>query len=222
MRGGAHEESAYDGRKLVWTVDARKALKPIPDQYQKRRVKARIEKFARIRFLNTITLETAQKIIQEEMTGLPLDQDTRDAIQKSNESSKTNVGLTSDELKQGLKLVIRDAKGNPLKSVFPWSEEATTRILRIPNGFMRDKVQERVEALALDQKSLTIDLDLVEAGVEIGRQMMSEMLTTMQKEVEHTHVDSVETTPEERAQNLNEVGVLQHLNQRRSEIILKH
>ena len=45
--GGTEEETTYDGRKLRWTQDARKALRSLGDNYQRRRAKARIEKSAR-------------------------------------------------------------------------------------------------------------------------------------------------------------------------------
>jgi nucleotide-binding universal stress UspA family protein len=64
--GGTTEERTYDGRKLAWTQDARKALRAIPDRYQRRRAKARIEKSAHGQKLPTITFEMAAKFIEEE------------------------------------------------------------------------------------------------------------------------------------------------------------
>src|SRR5206468_11854859 len=68
--GGAADEPSYDGRKLAWTQDARRALRGIGEAYLRRRTRARIEKSARLRRLKTVTLEFAQKLIEEE-TGLP-------------------------------------------------------------------------------------------------------------------------------------------------------
>jgi hypothetical protein len=126
--------------------------------YQRRRVKARVEKSARMKRLDTITLDFARRVIEEE-TGAPLD------IQSS-------VPPTATEAK----LVARDDKKNPLISTFAWQEDATQRILRVPAGFMRNKTQERVEALAKERSATTIDLGLVEEAIEIGKKIMAEVI----------------------------------------------
>ena len=41
---------------------------------------------------------------------------------------------------------------------------------------MRNKTQERIEELARERAATTIDLALVEDGIEIGKQMMAEMI----------------------------------------------
>ena len=52
------------------------------------------------------------------------------------------------------------------------------RIFRVPAGFMRNKTQERIEELARERAVAAIDLALVEDGIEIGKQMMAEMIAT--------------------------------------------
>ena len=47
VEGGLEEETTYDGRKLRWSEDARKGLWTMKNAYQRRRVKARVEKSAR-------------------------------------------------------------------------------------------------------------------------------------------------------------------------------
>jgi hypothetical protein len=74
--------------------------------------------------------------------------------------------------------VARDDKKNPLISTFEWTDEAAQRIMRVPAGFMRNKTQERIEELAHERAATTIDLALVEAGIEIGKKMMAEMIAT--------------------------------------------
>ena len=69
--GGLEEETTYDGRKLRWSEDSRKGLWTMKNAYQRRRVKARVEKRARMNRLDTITLEFARQVIEEE-TGTPL------------------------------------------------------------------------------------------------------------------------------------------------------
>ena len=72
VEGGLQEETTYDGRKLRWSEDARKGLWTMKNAYQRRRVKARVEKSARMKKLDAITLEFARQVIEEE-TGAPLE-----------------------------------------------------------------------------------------------------------------------------------------------------
>jgi hypothetical protein len=181
--GTLSEEVTYDGRKLRWSENAKRALWTLKDAYKRRRAKARIEKTARIRKLPTVTLELAQQVVEEE-TGMPLAdgvaQAGRDAVATSldeaPESASADRAASSTPADER-HLVARDAKNVPLLSVFAWSGEAIERILRVPAGFMRNRTQERIEALAAERGQRDIQLALVEEGIAIGRQLMEEMLT---------------------------------------------
>ncbi len=72
VEGGLEEETTYDGRKVRWSEEARKGLWTMKNAYQRRRVKARVEKRARMKKLDAITLDFARQVIEEE-TGAPLD-----------------------------------------------------------------------------------------------------------------------------------------------------
>jgi nucleotide-binding universal stress UspA family protein len=193
VEGGLQEETTYDGRKLRWSEDARKGLWTMKNAYQRRRVKARVEKRARMKKLDAITLEFARQVIEEE-TGAPLEISTASADVTRASAAKRAAGAergngapASDGdgwsggakppgLNDGVKLIARDDKKNPLISAFDWTDEATQRIFRVPAGFMRNKTQERIEELARERAATTIDLALVEAGIEIGKKMMAEMI----------------------------------------------
>jgi hypothetical protein len=149
--------------------------------YQRRRVKARVEKRARMMKLDAITLDFARQVIEEE-TGTPLDIKSpyadmasapRASIAGAEAGTATSPGLQSDA-----RLVARDDKKNPLISTFDWTDDAAQRILRVPAGFMRNKTQERIEALARERHASAIDLALVEEGIEIGKRMMAEMIAS--------------------------------------------
>lgn len=43
---------------------------------------------------------------------------------------------------------------------------------------MRNKTQERIEDLARERAATTIDLALVEEGIEIGKKMMADMIAS--------------------------------------------
>jgi hypothetical protein len=77
--------------------------------------------------------------------------------------------------------VARDDKKNPLISTFEWTADAAQRVLRVPAGFMRDKTQERIEELARERAATTIDLALVEEGIDLGKKMMAEMIANYPK-----------------------------------------
>jgi len=173
VEGGLEEETTYDGRKLRWTETARKGLWTMKNAYQRRRVKARVEKRARMMKLDAITLEFARQVIEEE-TGAPLDiQRASTDTTRGTEKTVTRGGSDTQS-----KLIARDERKNPLISTFDWTDDAAQRILRVPAGFMRDKTQERIEDLARERSAARIDLPLVEDGIEIGKRMMAEMIAS--------------------------------------------
>jgi nucleotide-binding universal stress UspA family protein len=182
VEGGLEEETTYDGRKLRWSEEARKGLWTMKNAYQRRRVKARVEKSARMKRLDTITLDFARKVIEEE-TGAPLDIPTASA----GAAPSLVEALEAKRLENPARLIARDDKKNPLISTFDWTNDAVQRIFRVPAGFMRNKTQERIEELARERGAACraeasggggIDLTLVEDGIEFGKKMMAEMIAT--------------------------------------------
>ena len=173
MEGGFDEEKTYDGRSRRWTQDAKRALRTMQDAYTRRRTKARVEKNARMRRMSTVTLEFARAIVEEE-TGKPLDLES--APTREEVSAEQSAAATPRE--DGKRLIARDSKNNPLLSSFAWADDAVQRVLRVPSGFMRDRTQARIEELAAERGLKTIDLQVVEDGIEHGRKMMAEMIQT--------------------------------------------
>ncbi len=163
LEGGVESEATYDGKTLQWTQDAKRALWTMKDAYRRRRVKARVEKGARGKRLGTITLAFARTYIEDE-TGepMPVDNDLTQAPEAA--------------LADGLKLVARDEKKNPLLSRWAWTPDAVERILRVPAGFMRQRTQARIEELAVERTVDTIDLALVEEGITLGRALMEQVV----------------------------------------------
>ena len=191
VEGGLQEETTYDGRKLRWSEEARKGLWTMKNAYQRRRVKARVEKRARMMKLDAITLDFARQVIEEE-TGTPLEIGVSAASAArsaegapasgeatAGKSARQAESIAGSAVTAGeLRLVARDDKKNPLISPFDWTGEATQRVFRVPAGFMRNKTQERIEELARERGATAIDLALVEDGIEIGKKMMAEMIAT--------------------------------------------
>jgi nucleotide-binding universal stress UspA family protein len=166
LEGGLAEETTYDGRKLTWSQDAKRALWTMKDAYQRRRAKARVEKSARVRKLATVTLDFARRVIEEE-TGVRL---------VLPEAEAGADGAPAEP--RGLKLVARDEKRNPLVSAWPWSGDAVERLFRAPAGFMRTRLQARIESLAAERKAERIDLALVEEGLDDSRRAMEDFLAS--------------------------------------------
>jgi nucleotide-binding universal stress UspA family protein len=193
VEGGLEEETTYDGRKLRWTEEARKGLWTMKNAYLRRRVKARVEKSARMKRLDAITLEFARQVIEEE-TGAPLDIKAP-AADMARAAGAEPGGAPPRGLGNEAKLIARDDRKNPLISTFDWTNDAVQRVFRVPAGFMRSQTQERIEELARERAEASgtggacraeafgeggaaIDLALVEEGIEIGKRMMAEMIAT--------------------------------------------
>lgn len=231
--GGLTEEVTYDGRKLKWTESAKRALWTLKDAYKRRRAKARIEKTARLRKLPTITLELAQQVVEEE-TGVPLDSGiaaagdaiTTTSLDDAPETEAPAASSEDSELPAGQgekRLIARDPKNVPLLSAWHWHGEAVERILRVPAGFMRNRTQDRIEALAAEREQAAISLALVEDGIAIGRQMMEEMLKSQEaakaasaEAKPSLPADAVHGAIEERKPPINEVGSPSALQARRA------
>ena len=174
MEGGVEEETTYDGRKLKWTRESRRALYAVTDKYQMRRSKARIEKKARSSRLETITLEFAKSVIDEE-TGAALL--PADAVKSAPASPDPQPAPQPEAQPTDPRPVVAtDPKGIELRSIYGWTDEAIERVLRVPSGFMRNSTQQRIEDLAAKRSVQQIDLALVGDGIEVGKQMMAEML----------------------------------------------
>ena len=193
--GGTEEETTYDGRKLRWTQDARKALRSLGDNYQRRRAKARIEKSARSKRLDTVTMELAKRFIEEE-TGVlyrPAEGDEAMSAADKRRAADAAAGRAADAAAaraaeaeeateeetmddQELKILARDRKNNPLLSRLDWSERAIERVLRVPAGFMRDRTQKRIEELAAERSRRDVDFELVEEGIAFGLEQMKAMI----------------------------------------------
>jgi nucleotide-binding universal stress UspA family protein len=242
--GGTTEERTYDGRKLAWTQDARKALRAIPDRYQRRRAKARIEKSAHGQKLPTITFEMAAKFIEEE-TGVLYEAAPDVDLSADDEMDDAPVSTGPDNDPNGhsddadLNLIARDTNRHPLRSRYEWTDEAAARVLRVPAGFMRDRTQGRVEELAAARRVASIDLPLVEDGIAQGIQMMADMIGSMESQAEAEKVEArpepVEAAekpeaggcpfaklasekPEEARAALNEISVMSEMERKRREI----
>jgi nucleotide-binding universal stress UspA family protein/rubrerythrin len=154
QEGALEEEETFDGVKLTWTEEAKKLLRTVPSGYERRRAKARIEKSARIRRLDAITKDVAAAVIDEDLEVKSMTPLVR--------SAATEASIVAS-------------------AVLTWTEQAVARLDRVPAGFMRDITKSRIEAVAKERGAERIDLELVEAGIEVGKKIMNEVVADYSK-----------------------------------------
>lgn len=171
LEGGVEEEETFDNIKLQWTKEAREALRRVPDGYQMRRAKAQIEKNARVKKIPTITLDLVTDVIGDTLkTTEHLSE--RGPLKKS---TPDGPGDRTAARKPALEALIQDGD-------FQWTPDAAARLERVPEGFMRSRTKERVEACAVQQSTTLITLAVCEDGIAEGRRLMEEMLRKQAEE----------------------------------------
>jgi predicted Zn-ribbon and HTH transcriptional regulator len=148
---GDAAQTAFDGAKLAWTVEARRLLQQLPAGYLRRRVKAIVEKHARTRRLPAITADVAAPFVTPEL----------DALDVSAGPHRAPLGMeghTGPQVNQRRRL--------------PWTDEADDRIERIPAGFLRNLATEQIERLAIALGAPQVAVLHVEAGIAEARARM--------------------------------------------------
>ena len=203
--GPIEEEEAFDGFKVKWTAESKDVLNRVPKGYERRRVKARIEKVARVQHLPTITRQFAEDNLDEAYA--PVAEVVSDKAPAP--SSPTEGG---------------EAPAPPSKvgeeSRLTWTDEAVARMERVPAGFMRMLARTKVEEFAHKIRAETITKDVVEGGLVDARLMMDQALKAHSPDVvqaamrahAHTNGDGAPREPspgwtEDGVRRLNEVEI---------------
>jgi len=168
--GGSEAEETFDGMKLKWTLEARDELKRVTVAYMRRRAKARIEKSARVRKLSTITRDFVLPIVGETLQ-------EAQAIGATPARGKTNgqhegpaLPVTTAAVEQPV------AEATVQLGELTWTADAIARLNRVPEGFMRDITRTKIEDYAREHRHSLLTLEVAEAGIEVGRQLMAEMI----------------------------------------------
>ena len=182
--GGVEEEEAFDGFKVRWTAEAKEVLNRVPKGYERRRVKARIEKIARVQRLPSITRDFADANLDEAYGPV--------------------AEVVSDTVPQ-----VKPGGETPLT----WTDEAVQRMERVPGGFMRMMARTKVEEFARKIRAETITGDVVEGGLVDARMMMDQALKVHSPEVvraamqAHGHHDENAAATREPSPGWTEDGV---------------
>ena len=126
--GGTAEEEMFDGIRLQWSDQAKKALRTVPRGYMRRNVKARIEKSARSQKIGTITNAFATQIIDDSMGEAAAVREDAPELRAMQAQAET-----------------QNAEGTvSIESTLQWTEDAVERLNLVPDGFMRNITQTSV------------------------------------------------------------------------------
>ncbi|MFQ5640243.1 MAG: PCP reductase family protein, partial [bacterium] len=136
-----------------WTGEAKKALQTVPSGHLRRRARTRIEKVARVRKLTKITRELVLEMA-DDPPGDVGESENKTLQNKKADPETPVVDLVSD-------------------GDFLWTKAARQRLLRVPEGFMRDTARDHIEKFARQQKLDKITFELAEQGIAQGRKMMA-------------------------------------------------
>lgn len=161
LEGEVLEEKTFDDVALMWTSEAKQALREVPSGYQRRRAKAQIEKTARVRKLPVITKELVARVVGDVL-------EKTAALKERGRLSKTQSKQADSPLRQD--------------GEFQWTEDAWKRLQRVPEGFMRDGTKKRMENCARQRGTTLITLEIAEEGIKEGLKAMEEMLKKQAKQ----------------------------------------
>ena len=159
--GGAEEEETFDGVRLQWSEESKKALRRVPRGYMRRNVKARIEKSARSQKIGTITNAFATEIINDSMG---------EAAAVREDAPELRAVRTQATDSQNAEAV------QGFESPVEWTEEAVERLNLVPAGFMRNITQTRIEQRAQENNVTQVTLDFAARVIEDGRSLANEVL----------------------------------------------
>ncbi len=133
--------------KLDWSSDAESLLNQTEDSSVRNNLRKRAEKKARRQGATRVENKHLESFIA------PPALDTQNKVA---ETGSTIPGL---------------APHNPGVSLH-WQAAALARLMRVPEGFMRDTCRQSIEDYAVNQKDTEITLELAEAGLKKSRQAM--------------------------------------------------
>ena len=158
--GGADEVETFDGIRLQWSEQAKKAIRTVPRGYMRRNVKARIEKSARSQKINTITNDFAMQIIDDSMGEAAAVREDAPELRALQTQNETQHFTPSEDFVSSLK----------------WTDGAIERLELVPAGFMRKITQTRIEQRAQEKDITQISLDFAARVIEDGRSLANEVL----------------------------------------------
>lgn len=173
---GAGEEEivtgeTFDGRTLSWARGAVELLEAIGDYFLRKHTRHRIEKKARTQNLAVISTAFASREIGGRIAGNAEREGGQPKLRSSTQENGTEESAMADP-----------ASSQPEDPVEEgWSEGGWRRLLRAPEGVMRDRAREHIVAYAQDTGADEITLEIAEAGIMRAREKMTNVMEKGQK-----------------------------------------
>jgi nucleotide-binding universal stress UspA family protein len=168
VEGVLETDLAYDDVPMQWTKDAKEGIRAVPAGFQRRRAKAKIEKTARKLGMTTITLEYAAPIIQEAAS-----EDYTPIFANKGTGASTEAQASVAAATNGA-----NSATTPSASRYTWTPEATVRLERAPEGFMRDCTRALIEKHADKIGVMVITAEVAHEGIEQAKDYMAEAMKT--------------------------------------------
>lgn len=172
QEGKLYVEETFDGVPLKWTEEATQLMLKLPAGRSRRVAKARIEKKTKVSGLNIVSKEIALPMIEEiaEDEEMPLQSSPPESVVAELALPQSQASLATTI--EGKDVQITGEGGNG----FQWTDEAVTRLRRVPEGFMRDNSKIKIEEYAKKISARLITLEVAEGGLAEARKMMQEMV----------------------------------------------
>jgi nucleotide-binding universal stress UspA family protein len=137
---------------MLWTDEATSLLLTIDDQALRDNLKMRTEKMARIEKSNIVATTHIAPFLDE-----PIE---KESVEKVDQDAQNN----------------QDAENDQDQGELYWDAAAIARLMRAPEGFMRDMSKARIEEYAREQELTEITLEVAEQGLSTARKAMEETM----------------------------------------------
>ncbi len=181
QEGPLSEEESFDGVKVTWTEEAKKLLWTMTDAYARRRAKARIEKMARVQRLPAVTVDFASPIVQETIGDLST-LHTNAPLALTSNDQEAEPAAAAPQQAEPIEAISQTSAPEivpetaPAATPIAWTPEAQRRLALVPEGYMREMTEDIILRYAGEQQASEITLAIVEAGIEIAKGEMVQMV----------------------------------------------
>ncbi len=171
---GLETIETFDGVALSWAPGALALLDAIPDLFLGKRARHQIEKKARGQKRRVITAEFAAAVLGREEEAVAAASEVGGAA-----GARPDDASACENSEPSCAEIHSPGGETEGKSAAGWSGEGWRRLLRAPEGFMRDQARACIEAYARETGAVEITYDIAEAGMARARE---EMLVQLESE----------------------------------------
>ena len=154
-------------RVLAWTDEATNLLNTIKDSSVRENLKRRVEKKALTENCDTVLATHVQSFLS---TNTP---DTRPVSDAEKEIRRPNP-----------------SDSRPATRNLHWQAAALARLMRVPEGFMRESSRQRIEQLAHKLGAAEVTLEIVEAGLAEARKAMEAQMDVVKNDKQGNHSET--------------------------------